>query len=122
MAGLLVLTGLLAGACGKDDPVAAAQALPTLASNLPTAVPTLEGNGSVPTEQQRKEFLFSLAVAAPWLLDPDLAMAAANKTCQDIKKGLSDAKTIANAQKYFTDVDAEQAKKIVDAVRVWCHE
>ncbi|GAA0979959.1 hypothetical protein GCM10009555_045660 [Acrocarpospora macrocephala] len=120
VAGLAVLTALLAGACGEDGPATAAQALPTLPSDLPTAVPTAEGNGSTPTDQQRKEFLFSLAVAAPWLLDEGLAMSAANKTCQDIKKGVSDADTVANAQKHFTDVDATQAQKIVDAVRVWC--
>jgi hypothetical protein len=73
-----------------------------------------------PTGQQRKEFLFRLAVIAPWLLDEDLAISAGRATCRDIVQGKTDAEVVKNAQQRFTDVSSEQAQQIVEAVKAWC--
>ncbi|MGP3956399.1 hypothetical protein ACTWPT_10415 [Nonomuraea sp. 3N208] len=79
-----------------------------------------ESGGTTPMEQRRKEFLISLALIAPWLLDEDINWSAATKTCEDIKQGKSEEQAIEAAQERFTDVDAEQAKKIVAEIKTWC--
>ncbi|TMR18340.1 hypothetical protein ETD86_21760 [Nonomuraea turkmeniaca] len=80
-----------------------------------------QGTGTTtPEEQRKKDFLFRLATIAPWLLDEDINWSAATRTCTDIKQGKSEQEVIEAAQERFTDVDAEQAKKIVAEIRTWC--
>ncbi|WP_188187214.1 DUF732 domain-containing protein [Nonomuraea sp. SYSU D8015] len=100
-----------------------ALAPPLAAPSITLPEPTREtggGNGRTPTEQQRKDFMFKLATIAPWLLDEDINISAAEQTCADIREGKGDDEVVEAARKRFIGVDAEQARKIVDEVRVWC--
>jgi hypothetical protein len=95
-----------------------------------SAAGSLAGNGAgavgggqapQPTAEQQARFLARLDAVAPWLVPQERRrLTRARATCADIRRGEPTGRLVSDAQERFTDVSADQAAEIVEAVKEWC--